>query len=136
MFEWRHIHIPASRIGSIVVAMFALSENHRYFFFNQSTDMRKSFDALSGIILNLMNRNPLSGEVYIFVNRGRNRIKILQWQKDGFVLYYKRLESGCFAMPETIDAQRSISLSWLQLVMLVEGVQMQKTIKKKRYVRE
>jgi len=56
--------------------------------------MRKSFDGLSGIVQSQLNRNPTSGEVFIFVNRRRNRVKLLKWEQGGFILYYKRLESG------------------------------------------
>ena len=56
--------------------------------------MRKSFDALSGLVRNELQREPTSGEVYVFVNRSRTCIKLLHWESGGFVLYYKRLEQG------------------------------------------
>jgi len=58
--------------------------------------MRKSFDSLSGIIRNELGGNPCSGDVFIFINRLRNKIKLLHWQGIGFTLYYKRLEEGTF----------------------------------------
>ena len=59
-----------------------------------SFDMRKGFDGLSGLIKQEMNRKPVDGNVYLFVNRRRDRIKMLLWESGGFMLYYKRLEKG------------------------------------------
>jgi len=72
--------------------MFSLNERHQYYLYESSTDMRKGFDGLSGLVRNELDKNPLSGDVYIFINRGRNRMKLLVWEEGGFVLYYKRLE--------------------------------------------
>ena len=60
--------------------------------------MRKSFDALSGLVRNELDRDPASGEVYVFVNRSRSCIKLLHWESGCFVLYYKRLEKGTFTV--------------------------------------
>lgn len=95
--------------------------------------MRKSFDALSGIITTQMNRNPLSGEVFIFINRGRNRIKLLQWQADGFVLYYKRLEEGTFALQKNGQEIVVQNISWFELMMIIQGVEQKNIKQKKRY---
>jgi transposase len=56
--------------------------------------MRKSFDALCGLVISVMQRQPTSGEVFVFLNRSRTHIKLLHWEHGGFVLYYKRLEQG------------------------------------------
>jgi hypothetical protein len=71
-------------------------------------DMRKSFEGLSGL-----GREPASGEIFIFVNRRRSLLKLLHWQPGGFVLYYKRLEQGTFALPEVRGCMRSNA--WLRL---------------------
>jgi len=113
--------------------MFALSATNRYYIFNRPTDMRKSFDALSGIISTLMNRNPLSGEVFIFINRGKNRIKLLHWQTNGFVLYYKRLEKGTFTMQICQENAISQNITWIDLMMLIEGIEVRNVIRKKRF---
>ncbi len=73
--------------------MFGLSESLNYFLYRKPTDMRKSFHALMGLVNNEMKQNPLSGDVYIFINKNRNLIKLLNWQEGGFVLYYKPLVS-------------------------------------------
>ena len=76
--------------------MFTLTSSHRYFLYDQATGMRKSFDSLSGIVKDQLHRDPLRGEVYVFINRQRNCIKLLQWERGGFTLYYNRLGKGLF----------------------------------------
>ncbi|WP_185956458.1 IS66 family insertion sequence element accessory protein TnpB [Changchengzhania lutea] len=61
--------------------------------------MRKSFDSLRGLVINDLDQNPDNGTVYIFINKVRNKVKLLHWQTGGFMLYYKRLESGTFELP-------------------------------------
>ena len=76
-----------------------------------------------------MDRDPLSGGVFIFLNRRRTHIKLLVWDRSGFVLYYKRLEEGTFELP------KSETPTWDQLVMMLEGVSMKKVQYRKRYRR-
>ena len=71
--------------------MIALASHLKFYLYPQATDMRKSFDGLSGIVTSVLARDPMSGEVYIFVNRRRDRMKLLLWDKSGFWLFYKRL---------------------------------------------
>ncbi|MFT6336755.1 MAG: transposase [Saprospiraceae bacterium] len=63
--------------------------------------MRMGFDGLSGLISNQMHRSPLDGRVYLFINRRRDRMKMLVWESGGFMLYYKRLEQGTFELPQS-----------------------------------
>ncbi len=76
-----------------------------------------------------MQRQPTSGEVFVFLNRSRTHIKLLHWEHGGFVLYYKRLEQGTFGSP----GLKKREFSWSGLVLLVEGIQVVKSIQKKRY---
>jgi transposase len=111
--------------------MFSLTSNLCYHLYSQATDMRKSFDALSGIVRNELGGNPCGGDVFIFINRSRNKIKLLHWQGIGFTLYYKRLEEGTFE-PLAYDPQvGSITLSYPQIVLLVDGLSI-KNIQKRR----
>jgi transposase len=114
--------------------MFTLSSAHQFFFYSQPTDMRKSFDALSGIVREQMHRNPTSGEVFIFVNKTRNRIKLLHWETDGFTLYYKRLEKGTLELPDCTQNTNSIAISWSDLVMITQGISLKNVRKKKRFL--
>jgi len=110
--------------------MFGLSSSHRFFLYPEVCDMRKGFDGLSGIVSLSMQKNVISGDVFIFINRIRNRMKLLQWQQGGFVLYYKRLEQGTFEYFETRDEE----ILWTDLVMLIEGINIEKSKKRKRYL--
>ncbi len=92
--------------------------------------MRGGFDSLCGIVRNKLERNPTCGEVYVFLNKRRNQIKLLHWEHGGFVLYYKRLETGNFEIPVIREGQ----LEWPQLVMMVEGVSLKNVIMRKRYL--
>jgi transposase len=111
--------------------MFALTASQRFFLYSQPVDMRKSFDALSGIVAAAMEKDALSGDVYIFIGKSRDKIKLLAWEKSGFVLYYKRLESGTFHLPKLQED----SLSYSELCLLIEGVEVEVKHRRKRYVR-
>ena len=113
--------------------MFALSSSNRFHLYSQPTDMRKSFDSLSGIVRNELDGNPCSGDVFIFMNRSRNKIKLLHWQGIGFTLYYKRLEEGSFELLDYEPQVGSITLSYAQIVMLVDGLSIKNIQKRKQF---
>jgi len=113
--------------------MFALTESHSFLIYNRPTDMRKSFDALSGLVRAAMNRNPLSGEVFIFVNKSRNLMKLLHFQQGGFVLYYKRLEAGTFEINFYNKLLSEIEISYTELNMIISGISVQNIKKRKRF---
>lgn len=92
--------------------------------------MRKSFDGLCGLVISGMQRTPSSGEVFVFLNRSRTHIKLLHWEKGGFVLYYKRLERGTYS---STGVDSTGEISWSDLVLMVEGIQVLKSVQKKRY---
>jgi transposase len=113
--------------------MFTLSYNHIFQLYSKSTDMRKSFDSLSGLVRNHLGQSPMNGEVFVFINKTRNKIKLLHWSGSGFVLYYKRLESGTFELPQ-YDLQRgSYQLDYTQMVMLIDGICIKNIQQKKQY---
>jgi len=113
--------------------MFALTSSHKFHLYSQPTDMRKSFDGLSGLVQNNLGRNPCSGEVFIFINRRRDKIKLLHWQGISFTLYYKRLEEGSFELPKYDQSVGSIVLNYTQIVMIVDGLTIKNIHKRKRY---
>lgn len=113
--------------------MFSLTSSLHYYLYSQPTDMRKSFDSLCHLIEAGMLRNPLSGEVFIFINRPRNRMKILHWDFGGFVLYYKRLESGTFELPSGVLNSTSVVINWSELIMMVQGISLQHIHTRKRF---
>jgi transposase len=94
--------------------------------------MRKSFDGLCGLIRSELGADPLSGSLFVFVNRRRNMVKSLYWDRDGFAIWYKRLEKGCFHLPAMAASDGRIDR--LQLTLLLEGVVPKKV--NKRYIFE
>ncbi|QHI35970.1 hypothetical protein IMCC3317_34160 [Kordia antarctica] len=113
--------------------MFGLGISHRYHLYSHPTDMRKSFDGLAGIIQKELNGSALDGTAYIFINKSRDKVKILHWEDGGFVLYYKRLESGRFELPVYDASVMGITLSYSQLVLLIDGISISHIRRKKRY---
>ncbi|HYQ59028.1 MAG TPA: IS66 family insertion sequence element accessory protein TnpB [Draconibacterium sp.] len=113
--------------------MFALSTDLKFHLYNKATDMRKSFDGLSGIIQNHLGCNPCNGEVFMFINKTRDKIKLLHWQGSGFTLYYKRLEQGTFEIPRYAPGVGSVTLSYTQLAMIIDGLSIKNLQKRERY---
>ena len=113
--------------------MFTLSSSNTFHLYSNPTDMRKSFDGLSGLIQNILGSNPCSGDVFIFINKRRDKIKLLHWQGISFTLYYKRLEEGTFELPEYDIQSGSITLSYAQIVMLIDGLTIKNIRKRKQY---
>jgi transposase len=114
--------------------MFSLTSSFFYYLYSQPTDMRKSFDGLSGIVQGQLDRNPTSGEVFIFVNRRKNKVKLLRWEQGGFILYYKRLEAGTFELPAFTEDAVSCQMSWPTLMLMIEGISVEKSKQRKRYL--
>lgn len=109
----------------------------RYFLYQESTDMRKSFDGLCGLVSGKLGQNPMSGDLFIFVNKPRNRIKLLRWETGGFVLFYKRLEQGTFHLPKPQDAKAGkLTIDYSELVMIINGISLEKAKKQRRFYRQ
>ena len=114
--------------------MISLGTNHRYFLYTEVTDMRKSFDGLSGLVRNQMDKNPLDGDVYIFLNKRRGLIKLLLWDRSGYVIYAKRLERGTYELPkEKTKTNSGISLAWEELMLIIEGIPLEHIQRRRRY---
>lgn len=111
--------------------MFALSGTHRYLLYGRPTDMRKSFNGLCGLVSSKLGRSPQSGEVFIFINKRRDKVKLLHWEAGGFVLYYKRLEQGTFRPP--FFEGKTYEISWWELTMMISGITATGIRQNKRY---
>jgi transposase len=98
----------------------------------QPVDGRKGIDGLAGVVRAVLDRDPQSGDLFVFRNRRGDRLKILAWMGDGFALYLRRLERGTFAAP-TADASE-LTLSPAQLAMLLGGLDPVAARARKRYV--
>jgi transposase len=117
-----------------------LSAAVRVFLCTQPTDMRKSFDGLFGMVREFLGQDPLSGHLFLFLNRRRDRAKILLWERDGLVIWYKRLEAGSFqGLDPTAEAPTSgpagLELSAAELAMILGGIDLTTARRRKRYSR-
>jgi transposase len=99
------------------------------------TDLRKSFDTLAEVVRQHLQRDPFAGHVFVFRNKRRDRVKLLYWDEDGFVIIYKRLEQGAFHFPAAVAGQAGVTLRAAELAMLLDGVDWQQARRSKRYQR-
>ena len=106
----------------------------RYYLYREPTDIRRSFDGLCGLVTARLGQNPMSGDVFIFINEPRNRMKLLKWEPGGFVLFYKRLERGTFELPDPVLPCTSHQIGYGQLTMMVTGISMRYAKKRRRFL--
>lgn len=102
--------------------MFHLHQSLQYFLYPNPVDMRKSFYTLSGIVIAEMGRKVESGEVFIFINREQNIMKILHMEYAGLVIYHKKLDSGRFKLPSYDENTQSLTMGWDALLNMVNSV--------------
>lgn len=95
--------------------------------------MRKGFDGLAGVVRSILIQNPLSGDLFVFLNRKRNQIKLLLWEGDGFSLYYKRLEKGTYELPLFTADGKSQTITGEQLLLILQGISLESVKKRVRF---
>ena len=105
----------------------------RVYLCTSTTDMRKGFDTLAVLVRDGLGYDPLSEHLFLFVGRRRDRLKILYWDRDGYALWYKRLEQGTFRMPMAKPDAASIELKASELAMLLEGIDLRSIKRRKRF---
>lgn len=115
--------------------MLSLPANVRLYLCTTPTDMRKSFDGLHTLVRQVFELDPLDGHLFLFVNRRRDRIKLLWWDRDGLALWYKRLEMGTYQLPVVSDDARGVEIDATQLALLLSGVDQSSAKRRKRYLR-
>ena len=99
------------------------------------TDMRKGFDSLAALVQEHLGRDPLSGDLFLFLSRGKDRLKALAWESDGFVLWYKRLEQGAYRLPPHEPGSKGVTLRASELAMLLDGIDLKTLRRSRRYRR-
>ena len=100
------------------------------------TDMRRGFDRLAEQAHTVTRQDPQSGHLFVFRSRGGDRLKALYFDRDGYVVWYKRLEEGTFKLPKLDAAQRSVELRASELAMILDGIDLASVKRVKRYHRE
>jgi transposase len=113
----------------------------RIFVCTKPADMRKSFDGLSGMVQEFLGQDPLSGHLFLFFNKRRDRAKILFWDRDGLLIIYKRLEAGTFqnldptSRTEQVSGTAGRELSVTDLTLILNGIDLTSARRRKRYSR-
>lgn len=106
----------------------------KVFVYREAADMRCSFSGLSVLVESVLGEDPLSGQLFVFVNRKRDYVKVLYWEQSGYCLWCKRLEAGTYRLPENLGEK--IELGMTELSMMLEGFELSKYQKRKRYERK
>lgn len=95
--------------------------------------MRKGIDSLVGIVNNELGNDPLTGDLFIFINRRKRQIKMLHWQGDGFAVFYKRLEKGTYEFPTDNSGETKQAITAATLHLILEGIKLSTVKKRMRY---
>jgi transposase len=99
-------------------------------------DMRCGFDRLAELAGAVTGEDPFSGHLFLFRGRGGDRLKILYWDRDGYALWYKRLEEGVFKLPKIEEGKKSVELRASELAMMLDGIDLKSIRRVKRYKRK
>lgn len=101
----------------------------------EATDMRCGFDRLAERVKTVIGQDPLNGHFFVFASRRGDRLKILYWDRDGFAVWYKRLESGLYKLPRPHEGARAMELRASELAMVLDGIDVSKLKRIPRYDR-
>lgn len=116
--------------------MLTLPASVRIYVAADAVDLRRGFDGLAATTRSIIRQDPLSGHLFVFLNRRRNRIKLLVWDRTGYLLVYKRLERGTFHLPTEPEAGQShVELDAGDLALMLEGVELRDAKRLKRWRR-
>jgi transposase len=114
--------------------MLTLPPSVRVFVYLGPADMRRSFDGLAAMARDLIRQDPLSGHLFVFFNRRRDRVKILFWDRTGLVLWYKRLEEGVFKLPVATSPRRTdVEMTWADVSLILEGIDLSGAKRQRRF---
>ena len=125
--------------------MISVAHGIKIFVCTEPADMRRSFDGLSGMVETVVKQDPLSGHLFLFRNRNRDRLKILYWDRDGLAIWYKRLEEGTFQFPTDLKEQREalqkqpqggVEITAAELSLLLGGIDLSQIHRRKRFERK
>jgi len=115
--------------------MIALPPQIRIFLYRLPTDMRKSFNGLVALTESALNQDPLSGSLFVFVNRRRDRIKVLYWGQTGFCIWYQQLQKGTYQLPiqDAVDEQDTVEVTRSQLSLILDGIDLSSVRQRMRF---
>ena len=115
--------------------MLTLPPTVRIYLAAEPVDLRRGFDGLAAATRQIIREDPLSGHLFVFVNRRRDRLKILVWERSGYLLLYKRLERGRFHLPQAaVVGQRHVEMEASELTLMMEGIDLRGAQRRRRWV--
>jgi len=123
-------------IGLPSLTVMDRSAETRIWLATQPADMRWGFDRLADLANVITNQNPMDGHLFLFRGRNGDRLKILYWDRDGYALWYKRLEEGVFKMPRIEGDAKSVELRASELAMMLDGIDLRSIKRAKRFSRK
>ena len=115
--------------------MLSIPTNVSVYLCTLPTDMRKGFDGLHMLARQVFEQDPLDGHLFLFVNRRRDRLKMLWWDRDGMALFYKRLEAGTYQLPSFPEGQAGVEIDGTDLALMLNGIDIRSAKRRKRYSR-
>ncbi len=115
--------------------MIAVPPQIRVFLYRRPTDMRKSFNGLVALTESALKQDPLSGSLFVFVNRRRDRIKILYWGQTGFCIWYQQLQKGTYQLPaaDVLEERDTIEMTRSQLSLILDGIDLSSAVQRMRF---
>lgn len=106
----------------------------KIFLYGQAADLRRGYDGLAAIVQEAMGEDPLSGSLFLFVNKRANRVKLFYWDRDGYAIWMKRLESGSFEIPVCrSEDSPSVKLTASELTLILEGIELSSVRRRRRF---
>jgi hypothetical protein len=114
-------------------SLLALNDQLKYHLYRKETDMRKSFDSLCGIVHNELGKRIKDGDAFIFINKPHTHLKLLIWEKNGFTVFYRRLEKGTFEVPAFDLDAKSMQITSDQLSFMLKGISLKEIKYRKGY---
>jgi transposase len=115
--------------------MLSIPSNATIYMAVEPVDMRKSFDGLTGLVTAVFQQNVFDGHLFLFVNRRRDRLKILWWDQDGLAIWMKRLERGTYETPPHDQQAKQIRMTAAELSLLLNGIDLSSVKRRPRYAR-
>jgi transposase len=116
--------------------MLSLAPHVQVFLAVEPVDLRKGFDGLRAAVESVFDRDVLDGHLFLFLNRRRDRVKLLWWDRDGLAIFYKRLERGTYELPRHEAGTRQVTLDATGLALLLGGIELASVKRRRRYRRE
>lgn len=115
--------------------MLSFASHARIYVAADPQDLRKGFDGLAAATRQVIREDPLSGHLFVYLNRRRNKVKLLIWEPSGYWLLYKRLERGCFHLPQQPPpGRRYIVIEAAELALMIEGIDLRGARRRERWV--